>query len=152
MELKVYVDEDELKRLGLTREDIKLPQIAHKGDAGIDFFAPYDVEIPPRGDVLISTCLRLEIPEGTVLIAFNRSSMALKGIIKGAQVVDSSYRGILKIHLINLRDQPYRIKRGDKIIQFVLLPYYSPVIKEVSREELDWSSERGEGGFGSTGE
>lgn len=151
MEIKILIDEEELKKLGIKREDVKLPVIAHRGDAGIDFFAPYDVEIPPRGDVLISTGMRVQIPEGTVLIAFNRSSMALKGIIKGAQVVDSSYRGILKIHLINLKDEPYRIKKGDKIIQFVLLPYFSPEIKEVTAEEFDWRSERGEGGFGSTG-
>ena len=152
MEIKIFIDKEELKKLGIKREDVKLPVIAHRGDAGIDFFAPYDVEIPPRGDALISTGMRVQIPEGTVLIAFNRSSMALKGIIKGAQVVDSSYRGILKIHLINLRDKPYRIKKGDKIIQFVLLPYFSPAIREVSSEEFDWGSERGEGGFGSTGE
>ncbi len=151
MEIKVFVDEDEARKLGIDPQDIRLPSYAHPGDAGLDFFAPYDVEIPPRGDVLINTCLRLEIPQGTVLIAFNRSSMALKGIIKGAQVVDSSYRGILKIHLINLRDEPYRIEKGDKIIQFILLPYLQAHVKRASRDEINWNTHRGEGGFGSTG-
>ena len=151
MEIKVFVDEDEARKLGIDPQDIRLPSYAHPGDAGLDFFAPYDVEIPPRGDVLINTCLRLEIPQGTVLIAFNRSSMALKGIIKGAQVVDSSYRGILKIHLINLRDEPYKIEKGDKIIQFILLPYIQAHVKRASRDEINWKTHRGEGGFGSTG-
>ncbi len=151
MEIKVFIDEDEARKLGIDPKDIRLPSYAHPGDAGLDFFAPYDVEIPPRSDVLINTCLRLEIPQGTVLIAFNRSSMALKGIIKGAQVVDSSYRGILKIHLINLRDEPYKIKKGDKIIQFILLPYIQAHVKRASRDEINWNTHRGEGGFGSTG-
>ncbi len=151
MKIKVFVDEEEARRLGINPQDIRLPSYAHPGDAGLDFFAPYHVEIPPRGDVLINTCLRLEIPQGTVLIAFNRSSMALKGIIKGAQVVDSSYRGILKIHLINLRDEPYRIKKGDKIIQFILLPYIQANVERASRDQINWDTHRGEGGFGSTG-
>ncbi len=151
MEIKVFVDREEAQRLGIDPELIRLPAYAHPGDAGLDFFAPYDVEIPPRGDVLINTCLRLEIPPGTVLVGFNRSSMALKGIIKGAQVIDSSYRGTVKIHLINLGDEPFEVKRGDKIIQFVLLPYIQAKIRKVSRQEINWETPRGEGGFGSTG-
>jgi len=151
MLVKVFVDEKEAIKLGLNPEDVPLPSYAHEGDAGMDFFSPYDFEIPARGDTLINTCLRIEIPENTVLIAFNRSSMAMKGIIKGAQVVDSSYRGIVKIHLINLRDEPFKIEKGDKIIQFVLLPYVKGEIKRVSKEGVNWETKRGEGGFGSTG-
>lgn len=151
MEVKVYIDEGEAKRLGIKPEEIPLPAYAHPGDAGLDFFAPYDIEIPARGDILVNTCLRMEIPENTVMIAFNRSSMALKGIIKGAQVVDSSYRGIVKIHLINLRNEPFRIKKGDKIIQFVLLPYVRGEVKKVRKEDINWDTSRGERGFGSTG-
>ncbi len=151
MEIKVFIDREEARSLGIDPDGIKLPSYAHPGDAGLDFFAPYDVEIPPKGDVLINTCLRMEIPPGTVLIGFNRSSMALKGIIKGAQVIDSSYRGIVKIHLINLRDKPFKIKRGDKIIQFVLLPYIQARVRKASKEEINWRTPRGEGGFGSTG-
>ncbi len=151
MKIKVYVDEDEARRLGIDPRKIKLPSYAHPGDAGLDFYAPYDLEIPPRGDALINTCLRVEIPRGTVLIAFNRSSMALKGVIKGAQVVDSSYRGIVKIHLMNLRDSPFKINAGDKIIQFVLLPYIQAEVFKAAKEEIDWGTPRGEGGFGSTG-
>ncbi|MCD6454445.1 MAG: dUTP diphosphatase [Candidatus Aminicenantes bacterium] len=151
MEVKVYIDEEEAKKLGLNPEEVPLPVYAHPGDAGMDFFAPYDIEIPPRSDVLVNTCLRMEIPENTVMIAFNRSSMALKGIIKGAQVVDSSYRGIIKIHLINLRDEPFKIKKGDKIIQFVILPFVRGEIKRVGKDGINWNTSRGEGGFGSTG-
>ncbi len=151
MEIKVYVDREEARKMGIDPAGIKLPSYAHEGDAGLDFFSPYDVEIPPKGDMLINTCLRVEIPPGTVLIGFNRSSMALRGIIKGAQVIDSSYRGIVKIHLINLRDKPYKIKAGDKIIQFVLLPYIQAEVKRVEHDEINWRTPRGEGGFGSSG-
>lgn len=138
--------------------DVKTPSVGTPGSAGIDFYVPNDLEevvnIRPGKSALIPSGIKVEIPDNTALIAFNKSSVASKrGMIVGACVIDSDYQGEIYIHLINVSNDVRTISPGDKIVQFVHIPYYKhDVIVEVSPESLSTKqSSRGSGGFGSTG-
>ena len=143
--------------------DVKSPQRANSTDAGIAFFIPYDWEdtdlmhdyktILPGQSVLIPSGVKVNVPEGYALVAFNKSGVATKkGLQVGACVVDCGYQGEVHVHLTNVGGPAGHIKPGDKIVQFLLLPLGSPVIEEVPNDELFAEvSLRGEGGFGSTG-
>jgi dUTP pyrophosphatase len=143
--------------------DVKSPQRANSTDAGIDFFIPHDWEdtdlmngfktMIPGQSVLIPSGIKVNVPEGYALVAFNKSGISTKkGLQVGACVVDCGYQGEVHVHLTNVGGATCHISPGDKIVQFLLLPLGSPVIEEVPNEELfAEASLRGEGGFGSTG-
>lgn len=136
--------------------NVQAPCRAHEHDAGIDFFVPNDfVEtyIYPNDGIKIPTGVKVNIPEGTALMAFNKSGVATKhGLIKGAELADCGYQGELHIHVINTSNKLVKISPGMKIIQFVLVPILTPALEQVPENELFAAkSERGEGGFGSTG-
>jgi len=125
------------------------PQYAHAGDAGADITASENIAIPPRERTLVSTGVRLEIPEGYVGLIWPRSGLAVKkGIDCGAGVIDSHYRGEVKILLFNHSDDEFQIEPGDRIAQIL--------IQKVERVEfllVDQLNEtaRNDAGFGSTG-
>jgi len=131
----------------------KLPLRATWGSAGADLFAntESDIELKPSERTLISTGLALEIPEGCGGFVFPRSSLASKhgvSLSNCVGVIDSDYRGELKIPVINHGNQSFIIKNGDRIAQLVILPVLSPdFIPDDGLSETG----RGEGGFGSTG-
>jgi len=129
-------------------KDAIIPSYAYKGDAGLDLFSCEDAIIFPGERKLISTGISAEIPEGYVGLVWDKSGIALKGIKTMAGVADSGYRGEYKILLLNVGKENYRIKKGDKIAQLLIQPVLTSEIQEV--EELS-KTERGEGGFGSTG-
>ena len=143
--------------------DVKTPKRANSTDAGIDFFIPNDWEdtdlmsnhktILPGQSVLIPSGIKVNVPEGYALVAFNKSGIATKkGLQVGACVVDCGYQGEVHIHLTNVGGPACHVSPGDKIVQFLLLPLGSPEIEEVPDDELFAEvSLRGEGGFGSTG-
>lgn len=141
-----------VKRL---EENAYIPWKANTGDAGFDLLALEDVtvETTPReeGPTLVRTGIAVAIPDGWYGRIADRSSLAAKhSITCGAGVVDSCYRGELKVVLFNHGTKPYDIKAGDRIAQLVIEKVHSADgVKEV--EELP-SSERGTGGFGSTGQ
>ena len=126
-----------------------IPQYAHAGDAGADITASEKIAIPPRERTLVSTGVRLEIPEGYVGLIWPRSGLAVKkGIDCGAGVIDSHYRGEVKVLLFNHSDNEYQINPGDRIAQ--------NLIQKVERVEfhlVDQLNEtaRSDAGFGSTG-
>lgn len=122
------------------------------GDAGYDLFAIADYRIDPGQRALIDTGLHLEIPPGFVGLVKDRSSVASVGIHTLAGVIDSSYRGELKILVVNLGGSAYRIGTGQKIAQLLLAPVHTEAIEFVDSLQELASSERGAGGFGSTGE
>ena len=134
-------------------QDAVIPQYQTKGAAGFDFHAIEDMEISPRQTVLVKTGLSMEIPEGYELQVRPRSGMSLKTKIRVANApgtVDSDYRGEICIIMENigmLASFPYQIKKGDRIAQGVICPVYQAAFIE---EELS-ETERGEGGFGSSG-
>jgi dUTP pyrophosphatase len=136
--------------------DVKTPTRGTARSAGIDFFVPNDypeVTLLPGKSVLIPTGIKADIPTGYMLTAFNKSGVATKqSLIKGAEVCDEDYQGEIHIHLINVGTDPQVITPGQKLIQFVLVPVFYDTIEEVPFEELySVETERGVGGFGSTG-
>ncbi len=122
------------------------------GDAGYDLFAIDDYQAAPGQRLLVATGLHLEIPPGHVGLVKDRSSVAAAGLHCLAGVIDSAYRGELKILLVNLGSESYVIQAGAKIAQLLVLPVYTaPVQYAAALSELS-TTERGAGGFGSTGD
>ena len=133
--------------------EIPLPYYATPGAAALDLHACLDepVTIFPGGQAVIPTGLAAAIPEGCVGIMAVRSSMGVRrGITmpNGIGVIDSDYRGPLGVALYNLREEPYTVQPGDRVAQLLIVPVLSPEIEVV--EELP-PTQRGTGGFGSTG-
>jgi len=128
-----------------------LPEYQTIGSAGMDVCAFEDVTLPPMGRQLIRTGIRVEIPEGYEIQVRPRSGLALKhglALVNSPGTIDSDYRGEVGILAINLGSDAVVLRAGDRIAQFVLCP--------VTRIEWNQSdglatSERGSGGFGSTG-
>jgi dUTP pyrophosphatase len=131
----------------LLNEFAKVPTKADPGAAGYDIYSTESVEIEPGTRVLVSTGLSTAFEKGYLRIA-PRSGMSVRGIDVGAGVIDSSYRGEIKVLLINNSKDPYFIKRGDRIAQGIFEVCYSVEFQVV--ETLP-DSERGSGGFGSSG-
>ena len=117
--------------------------------AGYDLRALTDFKIPSDEQLLVSTGVRMKIPIGWVGLIKDRSSMAFKHkICTKAGVIDSDYRGEIKVLLHNYGEKSYSAKAGDKIAQMVILQCLITTPKIV--DNLD-ETERGSGGFGSTG-
>jgi dUTP pyrophosphatase len=130
---------------------LPLPAYATDGAAGMDVVSAEDVTIAPGARHAVATGLALAIPQGYEIQVRPRSGLALKhGITvpNAPGTIDSDYRGELKVILINLGSEPFVIVRGDRVAQLVLAPVVQAAWDEVA--ELD-ATERGEGGFGSTG-
>ena len=128
---------------------LKLPRT---GDAGFDIPALNETVIPAKTSVLVPTGIHVADPLGWVGLVRDRSSTAMKGIMCGAGVIDASYRGELKVLLWNLSDQEIVFKPGDRIAQLVCLPHLTAEgASEVEDLEHLGETERGDGGFGSTG-
>jgi dUTP pyrophosphatase len=122
------------------------------GDAGYDLFAIEDYRVAPGQRVLAETGLHLELPDGHVGLVKDRSSVAAAGLHTLAGVIDSAYRGELKILLVNLSAEGFDIRAGQKIAQLLVVPVYGEAVEFVDSLEDLTSTVRGAGGFGSTGE
>ncbi|MCX7611357.1 MAG: dUTP diphosphatase [Ignavibacterium sp.] len=141
------------KRINQEYNDIPLPEYQTDGSSGMDIRAALneDLIINPMKIGIIPTNLQVEIPEGFELQVRPRSGLAAKngiGILNSPGTIDSDYRGEIKIILINFGEEPFRVKRGDRIAQLILSRYYKAEIELV--EELN-NSKRSSGGFGHTG-
>ncbi len=137
----------------LLGKEIPLPFFATPGAAAMDLHACLEesLTLAPRERRIVPTGLAVAIPAGFVGILAVRSSMGIKhGIIlaNGIGVIDSDYRGEVGIGLLNTTDEPYTILPGDRIAQLMVIPVTQPTLEMV--EELP-ETERGAGGFGSTG-
>ena len=135
-------------------KDVKTPARGTSKSAGLDFFVPNDFEkskVWPGKSILIPSGIKAQVPEGYALIAFNKSGVATKeGLVVGACVVDEDYEGEIHLHMINVGDKVVDIDPGQKLTQFILIQVnYSDV--QAVQEFPDRQSERGSGGFGSTG-
>jgi dUTP pyrophosphatase len=139
----------EVKRLD---PGLPLPAYAHAGDAGLDLLAAQGVTLKPGERALIPTGIAVAIPEGYAGFVQPRSGLALRsglGLPNAPGLIDSGYRGEIKVIAINLDpDGAIVIRRGDRIAQMVIMPVASAEVAEVG--ELP-ASTRGAGGFGSTG-
>jgi len=134
--------------------DARTPSRGTELSAGIDFFVPNEFEeftLDPGEDARILSGIKVQIPENHVLIAFNKSGVALKkGLMVGACVVDEDYQGEISLHVIATKKT--KILPGEKLVQFVLLPVSYDSLDVVPESELfDEETSRGSGGFGSTG-
>lgn len=135
-------------RLRKVHTDALLPTRAHHDDAGIDLYTYKEVTLPPHTTVKISTGIALAIPTGFVGLIWDKSSVSGKGIKTLGGVIDAQYRGELIVVLHNLNDEAYTCKQGDKIAQMLIQKVEFFPIEEA--QELD-ETDRGRGGFGSTG-
>jgi dUTP pyrophosphatase len=128
-----------------------LPKRGTEYSAGLDLFSPIDAVILPSQRLLIKLNISIELQVGTFGHILPRSGLALKnGIHIGAGVVDSDYRGNIGVLLFNLSDQTFNILKGDRIAQMVIQKYEVIEPEEVNSFSLS-STDRGVGGFGSTG-
>jgi dUTP pyrophosphatase len=132
--------------------EASLPAYAHPGDAGLDLVANAEVTIAPGERAVVPTGIAVAIPEGHAGWVLPRSGLASKHGITLANapgLIDSGYRGEVKVAVVNLdRSQPYTIARGERIAQMVITAFVTVQIEE--RAELP-PTQRGEGGFGSSG-
>ncbi len=138
-----------IRRLDAT---LPLPSYALAGDAGLDLRSAVDVVLAPGERCRIPTGIAVAIPDGHAGFVQPRSGLAARtglGFVNSPGLIDSGYRGEIQVVAINLdRRDPIDIRRGDKIAQLVILPVPQVALAEV--EELP-ASNRGAGGFGSTG-
>jgi dUTP pyrophosphatase len=129
-----------------------LPSSAHPGDAGVDLRSNIDCVIEPGERLMVPTGLAVAIPEGHAGLVLPRSGLASRRgltLANSPGLIDAGYRGEIICAVVNLdRTEPVKIARGDRIAQLVIVPIAA--VEPVWVDELP-VSERGEGGFGSTG-
>jgi dUTP pyrophosphatase len=126
----------------------KTPIHASIKAAGFDLYSVSEENIKPNEIKIVQTGIALEIPSGWYVRIEDRSGMAVKGIYKLAGIIDSDYRGEIKVVLRNSSDKEYKIERGDRIAQGILTQVSQADFEEVN--ELS-ETQRSDGGFHSTG-
>lgn len=125
------------------------PSKGSKLAAGFDLYSAYDLTIPANGKSLVKTDIQIELPEGCYGRIAPRSGLSWKHHLDvGAGVIDRDYRGDIGVILFNHAKSDYKVKKGDRIAQLICEKIIYPDIEQV--EELT-KTERGEGGYGSTG-
>ena len=139
-----------IKRLS---KDVALPKYETKGSSGLDLAANTDkqIKILPGKSEIIPTGLAVAIPKNFEIQIRPRSGLAAKSqisVLNTPGTIDADYRGELKVILINLSDKVFVVEKGLRIAQMVLCPVVKATLKEVAELE---NTERGSGGFGSTG-
>ncbi|MHB1253020.1 MAG: dUTP diphosphatase [Candidatus Humimicrobiaceae bacterium] len=139
-------------KIKILDKNIPSPKFAHNGDAGLDLCSTIDYILKPFERKLVPTGIKIEIPEGYAGFVQPRSGLAIKhgiSLVNTPGLIDSGYRGEIKAILINFDPiENFEIKRGDKICQLVIMKIENAEI--IFKDELD-DSDRGEGGFGSSG-
>jgi len=129
--------------------DVELGDYAHPGDAGIDLRSYESKVLAPLERYAFATGLSLEIPEGFVGLVWDRSGLAVKeGLTCLAGVVDSGYRGEIKIVMLNTSDKEVKIEKGDRIAQMLIQPIMKIELEPAKKLS---QTERGKGGFGASG-
>ena len=129
----------------------QLPTYAHPGDAGMDVRSVEDVTLAPGARALVRTGLVLMLPPDAEAQVRPRSGLALKHgvtVLNSPGTIDAGYRGEVGVILVNLGAEPFVVEKGMKIAQLVVAPVAQAEIVEVSAVD---ASDRGAGGFGSTG-
>ena len=129
------------------------PGYARAGDAGADLRVTEAVTLQPGERALVGTGVRIALPEGTVGLVTPRSGQAMRrglGIVNSPGIIDSGYRGEIRVCLINLdTTTAVELQAGERVAQLVVVPFVSAQFLPV--DELD-ETERGQGGYGSTGQ
>lgn len=125
-----------------------MPTRAHSTDAGLDLYSPVDGAVFPGDSLTIDTGVHVAIPEGYVGMIKSKSGLNVRYSITSEGVIDAGYTGSIAVKLYNHGNCALPIERGQKITQLVILPIITPELELVSDLE---ATERGNGGFGSTG-
>nr|XP_022296204.1 deoxyuridine 5'-triphosphate nucleotidohydrolase-like [Crassostrea virginica] len=125
------------------------PTRGSKLAAGYDLYSAYDYTIPARGKIIAKTDIQIALPDGCYGRVAPRSGLAAKNFIDvGAGVIDQDYRGNVGVVMFNFAEKEFEVKKGDRIAQLICERIYIPDLQE--HETLD-QTDRGDGGFGSTG-
>lgn len=135
----------------IVAEEGFLPTYSNPGDAGADLKSTQDIVIPARGRALVTTGVKIALPNGFVALVHPRSGLAAKHgitVLNTPGTVDAGYRGEIMVTLYNTSDEDFSVARGDRIAQLVIQQVEKANFVSVS--ELP-ESERGSRGFGSTG-
>ena len=130
---------------------VKIPAPAHSGDAAVDLQTRVDFTLKPGERAAVPTGLAVAVPHGYAGLVIPRSGHALRSglsVVNGPGLIDSGYRGEIQVILVNLGSEPISFRTGDRIAQLAIVAVPEVVWEEA--EELD-DTDRGEGGFGSTG-
>jgi dUTP pyrophosphatase len=131
--------------------ELPTPQRAHVGDAGIDLYGRVDLVLAPGERAAVPTGIAVAIPDGYAGLVVPRSGLALRhgvGVVNGPGLIDPGYRGEVQVLLVNHGSETIELRRGDRVAQLVVVAV--PAVQMVESAELP-RSDRGEGGFGSTG-
>ncbi len=130
----------------------RLPTRAYPGDAGLDLYALEPATLAPGERAAIRTGIAVEIPEGQAGLVLPRSGLARRhgiSVVNAPGLIDAGYRGEVRVLLLNTdRSDPFALAAGDRIAQLVLVSVHTPEVVEVDELAL---TERGAGGFGSSG-
>lgn len=133
------------------RDNVPVPRYALPGDAGFDLYVGERIALAPMERASVNTGYKMEIPKGYVGIIYEKSGLSFKhGIITYGNVIDSGYRGEVRVGVMNLGKDAYTFEPGHKVAQMIIHKYEEMGFKEVSDGQLS-DSARGERGFGSTG-
>jgi len=130
------------------KTEAKLPQKAHQNDAGYDLYSTDYYSIPPYGQALVDTGIKLAIPQGFVGLIWDKSGLANQGITTMGGVIDASYRGEIKVVIKNLSEDIFNIVPGQKIAQILIQPIANLIINE---QKIIDQTGRQSNGFGSSG-
>lgn len=138
-------------------KNVKTPTRGTPGSAGLDFYVPenpeYQITLGPGESANIPSGIKANIPKGFALVAMNKSGVATKqGLQVGACVIDEDYQGEIHLHVVNISNSVTTVQPGQKLVQMLLIPVrYEEVVVVAESELFHEVSQRGEGGFGSTG-
>ena len=139
-------------RFARVSDNALIPTRAHEGDAGVDLYAAEPAHIGPGERWSVPTGVAVEIPDGHAGLVLPRSGLAREhgiGLVNSPGLIDSGYRGEIRVLLLNTDPaEVFRVKRGDRIAQLVVVPIAAA--EAVEAEQLTESG-RGDGGFGSSG-
>lgn len=138
-------------KVAFLNENARAPTRGSVHAAGYDLYAAEEKTIPANGRGLIDLGISMSIPEGTYARIAPRSGLAVKsGLTTGAGVIDYDYRGPVKVMIFNHSTEDFNVTIGDRVAQMILEKIVTPEVSVVEVADLD-STERGAGGFGSTG-
>jgi dUTP pyrophosphatase len=130
-------------------EGAEMPYKAHDTDAGYDLISPVNATVPARGSKFINTGVHMLLRQGEAGLIVSRSGLNKNFSITSTGLIDAGYVGPIGIKLFNHSDEPYEVKKGDKISQIVIFDVKSPRLVQVT--EFTEKTERGDNGFGSSG-
>lgn len=142
---------DATLKINLIHEDAKMPYRANEGDAGLDIFSIEEKTIQTGESAMIRTGIQMELPKGTEAQIRPRSGLAAKHavtVLNSPGTIDEGYRGELKVILINHGKEAFTVEKEMRIAQMVIAPVFKVKLEQTANLT---GTERGEGGFGSSG-